>query len=272
MNVVKEPVAADTSANFAGKEFQKMREALSGVNSNSKYQTKLFLNKQNEKWIDIEMVMLNDEKSENPFQKLMAEKTSDDGKKKKRKKTEKSKEVENDSLNYDDIFKGLVALNKNVVLRGRISSRGEMVSSYYKNAQKNLIAILFEFPNREIAVGDKWKLDNVHLIEMDQNFYADSTSGENTVMLEKIYQEGTEQIAVIKYNIKEYVDGIFNNPLAGMFGDEKKGKTFMKISHVATGLFSVTKGKWITYDGEMEIETNFAMFGGKNKTVFKLIE
>lgn len=57
-----------------------------------------------------------------------------------------------------------------------------------------------------------------------------------------------------------------------MFGMETEKKLFMKISHIATGYFSINKGKWINYEGLMEIENNFSIFGGKSKTEFKLIE
>ena len=77
---------------------------------------------------------------------------------------------------------------------------------------------------------------------------------------------------MITYNISEYVIGDFNNPMGGLFGIESNKKTFMKISHIATGYFSILQGKWINYEGTMEIESNFSMFGGKSKTEFKLIE
>jgi hypothetical protein len=275
MNVINDKsevsIKDDSASIFFGKDFNKIRESLSQINSDIKYQTNLFVNKNHEKFIDIEMIMLDNEK-DNPteqLKKMMSQMNVD--KQKKGKKKKKIDEIENDSLNFKNIFKGLVGANGNIVLRGRITNTGEIISTYYKNSQKNLISVLFELPNRKVEIGEKWKL-NVSLIEMDQNFVCDSLSKENTVYVEQIIEKDGDKIAVLKYNINEYVIGDFNNPIGGMFGMETDKKTFMKISHSATGHFSIFKGKWINYEGVMEVESNFSMFGGKSKTELKLIE
>ncbi len=174
----------------------------------------------------------------------------------------------------DNIFSGMAGMNGNVVLRGKVSSTGELLSFYYKSSQNNLISILFELPNKPIKVGDKWKL-KVDMISMDQNFVADTLFKKNEVRLDKIMEKDGDQIAVIKYDIEEYVSGDFGNGLMTMFAgksDDDK-KTFMKMTHQATGYFSINKGMWIEYDGNMEIQTNFSMMGmgGNKRTEFKLI-
>jgi hypothetical protein len=73
----------------------------------------------------------------------------------------------------ENIFSGMAEMNGNVMLRGKVSTTGELLSFYYKSSQNNLISILFELPNKPIKVGDKWKL-KVNLISMDQNFVADT--------------------------------------------------------------------------------------------------
>ena len=278
MNAIKEKSDVtskkDSTSIFSGKDFEKIRESLSEINSDMKYQTNLLVNKKNEKQIDIEMLMFSDEKdnSTEKLKELMSKlKVDKQQNEKKKKKKNKNDEVEKDSLNFKNLYKGLISLNGNVVLRGRITNTGEIISTYYKNSQKNLISVLFELPNRKVEIGEKWKL-NTSLIEMDQNFSCDSLSNENSVYIEQITEKDGDKIAVIKYNIKEYVIGDFKNQMGGMFGMETDKKTFMKISHIATGYFSILKGKWINYEGIMEIESNFAMFGGKSKTEFKLIE
>ncbi len=246
-------------------KMQQVFKSLANTNSNLKYQTNLFSNKKNENFIDIEMKIVDEDKVNQTKSK-----NSKETKEQANKEVEKN-EKEIDSLDLKSMFKGLASMNNNIVLRGRISKTGEIISDYYKNSQRNLIAILFELPNRKVEVGEKWKL-NVHLIEMDQGFVCDSLSNENSVYIEKIIENQNERIAVIKYNISESVLGDFNNPLNGIIETEPNKKTFMKISHRATGNFSITKGKWISYDGEMEIENNVSMLGGKSKTVFKLSE
>ncbi|MGV0967206.1 hypothetical protein [Empedobacter falsenii] len=252
-------------------EFGKFKDALFQINSNIKYQTNLYLNKKNENLIDIEMFMLNNE-SNQYLEKLMNEANLENQKKdKKKQKKVKTENNDIENLNFDNIFKNLIDSNNNVVLRGRISKTGEIISTYYKNSQKNLISILFSLPNKEVEIGEKWKL-NLNLIEMDQNFVADNTSNQNTVYIEKIIHQNNDQIAVIKYDINEYVLGDFNTPMAEMFGMKNNEKIYMKTSFIATGYFSLLKGKWTNYEGEMEIDSNFSMLGGKSKTEFKLIE
>lgn len=278
MNAIKEKSEVssknDSTSIFSDKDFEKIRESLSEINLGMKYQTNLFVNKKDEKLIDIEMLMFNEEKDnsiENFKEMMSQEKVENQQKAKKKKDKNKIDEIEKDSLNFKNLYKGLVGLNGNIVLRGRITNTGENISTYYKNSQRNLISVLFELPNRKVEIGEKWKL-NISLIEMDQNFVCDSLSNENSVYIEQILEKDGDKIAVIKYNIKEYVIGDFSNPMGGMFGMKTDKKTFMKISHIATGNFSILKGKWINYEGVMEIESNFSMFGGKSKTEFKLIE
>tara|TARA_R110000744_G_scaffold379463_1_gene497695 strand:+ start:653 stop:1486 length:834 start_codon:yes stop_codon:yes gene_type:complete len=172
----------------------------------------------------------------------------------------------------DNMFSGMAKMNGNVILRGKVSSTGELLSFYYKSSQNNLISLLFELPNKPIKVGDKWKL-KVDMISMDQNFVADTLYKKNEVRLEKVIEKDGDQIAVIKYDIEEYVSGDFGNGIMTMFAGKSDKKTFMKMTHQATGYFSINKGMWIEYDGNMEIQTNFSMMGmgGNKRTEFKLI-
>lgn len=251
----------DTTSVFSGKDFEKFRKTLSEIKSSFKYQSNLFLNRNDKNLIDIEMLMFDEveDYSKEKSEKLILEENKPD-------------EIEKDTLNVRELYKNLINLSENIVLRGRVSKFGELTSTYYKNSQKNLISILFELPNKEVEIGEKWKL-NLNLIEMDHNFFCDSLSNTNEVYIEKILKTKEDKIAIIKYNIKEYVNGNYNNPMGGMIGMDTNKKIFMQVTHEATGFFSLTNGKWINYEGEMKIESNFPMFGsGKSKTIFKLYE
>lgn len=54
--------------------------------------------------------------------------------------------------------------------------------------------------------------------------------------------------------------------------EETDKKTFMKMSHKATGEFDIDKGYWISYTRFMDIETNFSLMGmgGSKRTEFTL--
>ena len=172
----------------------------------------------------------------------------------------------------ETLFSGMTKMNGNVLLRGKVSPEGKLLSFYYKEAQKNLISILFELPTKPVAVGDQWNL-NVSMISMDQNFKADTLYKKNVVRLKDIKTENRTKIAVIEYDIEEFVSGDLSNKVMTMFSKETADKKiFMKISHKATAEFDLEKGYWILYDGIMNIETNFSLMGmgGNKQTVFKL--
>ena len=170
----------------------------------------------------------------------------------------------------ETLFSGMARMNGNVVLRGKVSPDGELLSFYYKKAQNNLISVLFELPTKPVAIGDEWDL-NVGMVSMDQNFKADTLYRKNLVRLKDIKNQNGNKIAVIEYDIKQYVSGDFTNGMMTVFSKDKTDKkTFMKISHKATAEFDIEKGYWILYDGIMGIETNFSLMGvgGNKRTEF----
>ena len=172
----------------------------------------------------------------------------------------------------ETLFSGMAKMNGNIVLRGKVSPQGELLSFYYKSAQNNLISILFELPAKPVAIGDEWDL-KVDMISMDQNFKADTLYKKNVVRLKDIKRENGKKLAVIEYDIEEFVSGDFGNEMMAMFSKDKADKkTFMRMSHKATAEFDLEKGFWISYDGIMDVETNFSLMGigGSKRTEFKL--
>lgn len=140
----------------------------------------------------------------------------------------------------------------NVALRGALYEDGTIESFYTKNDQRNLLATLFELPGKPVKVGDSWVLD-VHFISMDQNFTCDTSYRKNQVTLVALKNLGTDTIAVLKYDISEFVSGTFLNPFRE--NKDEKTKTFMKITHSAVGEFSIKNGRWISYNGVMALHT-----------------
>ena len=85
---------ANTDRDSLANAFEEIRKSMSEANSNAKYQSNLFVNNRNENLIDIEMLMLNDEKDNDGqnFEELIAEfKSNSDKKSKKKKKRTKKK-------------------------------------------------------------------------------------------------------------------------------------------------------------------------------------
>lgn len=167
----------------------------------------------------------------------------------------------------DAIIKMMGKMNKGVMLRGSVYATGGIHSFWVKSNQKNLIAIFFELPDKPVKVGDTWKLD-IDLIANDQNFSCDSSYKKNEVTLYDIKKVKGETIAVLKYNIVEYVNGVFMMP--SVTGEGEGVKTMMKFTHQAIAEFSVDKGRWISYEGIMNLDAS-GVLTAKRTTKFTLI-
>ena len=186
--------------------------------------------------------------------------------------TTKPKEADNEEKNDsndDDFLKKMQLISQGVMLRGSVYETGGIHSFWVKSSQKNLIALFFELPTKPVKVGDKWSLD-VNLIANDQSFDCDSSSKINEVTLTEIKEVNGETIAVLEYNIVEYVKGSYAVPsLFGSSGEVEEAT--MKYSHQGIAEFSVDNGRWINYDGIMSFESTGVMTANK-KTKFALID
>lgn len=234
-DVIPKKSKEQTENDSIAEEMNGMFEAMQQQFSGLKYETKLFPGKKGN--VDIEMMLKRDK----------ADTT-------------------------ETLFSGMAKMNGNVVLRGTVSTEGELLSFYYNTAQSNLISILFELPTKPVAIGDEWSL-NVDMTSMDQNFKADTLYKKNVVRLKDVKIENGNKIAVIEYDILEFVSGNFGNALMTMFSKKTADKkTFMKTSYKGTAEFDLEKGHWVLYDGIMNIETNFSLMGmgGNKRTELKL--
>lgn len=167
-----------------------------------------------------------------------------------------------------ELIKMMQTMTQGVMLRGSVYESGAIHSFWTKSNQKNLISIMFELPTRPVQVGDTWDLD-INLISNDNNFECDSAYKVNKVTLEEIKKVKGETIAVLKYDIAEYVKGVFTTPsYTGI--DREPTPTMMKITHQAIAEFSIDKGRWISYDGIMSLVATGVMKANK-KTKFTLI-
>ena len=182
----------------------------------------------------------------------------------------KPKELSNSNRdsNETDIIKQMQSMNQGVMLRGSVYETGGIHSFWVKSNQENLISLLFELPGRPVHIGDKWSL-NIDLIANDQNFECDSSYKINEVTLADIKKINGETIAVVKYNIAEYVKGKFNAP-SFMNDDSGQKETMMKFTHQGIAEFSMDKGRWVSYDGIMGLEATGIMTANK-KTQLTLV-
>jgi hypothetical protein len=177
------------------------------------------------------------------------------------------KKKEDAKINSTDSAKNfaemLRLISGDVVLRGAITETGAIQSFYTKNDQKNLIAMLFELPNKPIKVGDSWPL-TINFMAMDQNFTCDTSFKKNVVTLIGLKKENGETLAIIKYDIMEFISGGFKTPI---FSGTDKGpvKTVMKMSFNGIAEFAIGKGRWASFNGIMALSSSGFMSSGTTK-------
>lgn len=154
-------------------------------------------------------------------------------------------------LNKDEksSYQYLSNIMDKLMLRGEIGIDGKIESFYLKRDQKNLLSILFELPGKPIKIGDKWKLET-NLITVDQNFICDSSYYQNEVTLLDIKTENNDTIAVLNYDIDEYITGNFDNKVSGQMTP-----TYMAAGYKGTAEFNITKGCWNNLGGLLYIKS-----------------
>lgn len=159
---------------------------------------------------------------------------------------------------------------KGTMLRGSVKKTGGLNSFWVQSRQKNLISLFFELPEKSLEIGAVWTLDNVNFIGNDHNFICRKAEKRNEVTLVDLKRSKEETIAVINYDIFEYVSGDFTSPVFLGNGAGKK-ETTMKFVYKAQAEFSVEKGKWISYNGVMALDASGVMESSQRQK-FSLIE
>jgi hypothetical protein len=152
-----------------------------------------------------------------------------------------------------------------VQLRGKINKDGGIESFYMKKEQMNLLAMMFELPTKPVKIGDRWTIQ-ASFISNDQNFICDEYDLSHIVELVDVKEIDSDLIAFIKYDLRYYVNGEFNNPFLGKTVPTKMDVGFNGISE-----FNITKGKWKDYNGLMSMDVTGIMTN-QTKQRFKLIE
>ncbi len=136
----------------------------------------------------------------------------------------------------------ILNIQTGILLRGYLNSDGSIYSNYLKSPQKNIIALFFQLPQDSVSIGDKWTID-LQWVTSDQNFICDSAFQNHYVTLLDVVEENGEQIAKLKYEIEEYINGTTIIPWK-----EEKKETMYHFQHIGICYFNITKGRWKTYD------------------------
>lgn len=171
--------------------------------------------------------------------------------------------------NNKEITKMMQLMNTGIMLRGSVFESGGIHSFWVKSSQKNILSLFFELPTKPVKIGDKWAL-NVNFITNDHNFKCDTSHLLNEVTLVEIQYKNNDTIAILNYNLLEFVKGNFNTP-AFFENKIKESETMMSFSHQGIAEFSINKGRWIYYDGTMHVKTTGIITANK-KTKYTMIE
>jgi len=195
------------------------------------------------------------------------------------------REIKKTNSTNDDEMDFMSSMMKGTLLRGAVKKSGEVFSFWLKRAQLNLVSMFFELPGKPISIGEIWELKNLSLIGNDQNFKCEEAERTNQVKLVELLKTDTETIAVLKYTIREYVSGTFgmNNPFeifasknedADQFSNEltKTRPVIIDYSFNATAKFSITKGKWVSFNGIVSTKSLGFMGNNSSKQNYALEE
>jgi len=156
-------------------------------------------------------------------------------------------------------FRSLInQMSAGIMLRGAIHEDGTIESFYTADSQKNLIANFFELPGKPVKVGDSWPLD-IHFISTDQYFKCDSSFKRNKVTVVSITNKDGDTDVVLNYDILEFVHGNEDVPLFGNHPIE----TSMKFGFKGVAVFSIEKGRWISFDGVLS-ESSSGMMSSRS--------
>ncbi len=145
----------------------------------------------------------------------------------------------------------LIGHDSGVMLRGAVDSSGKIESFWVQRGQKNLVAMLLELPENRVNIGDTWSID-INFIENDQTFICSNADRENTVTLLDLREEDEDTVAVVKYDIHEFVSGTFPGATFGL--DMDIIDITISIGFRGLAEFSLGKGMWLRYDGIMDME------------------
>jgi len=157
----------------------------------------------------------------------------------------------------DTLLNMMSMFNKGVTMRGELNDDGSISSFYMRQSQKNLLAMYFELPKYPVKIGDSWALQ-INLIEFDQNFICEKAEKRNLVELSDVKIINGDEIAILKYDIYERVEGNFLN-----------SPTVMEISFSGNCEFSISKGRWENYSGSSKSYSSGLMGGFMGSNIEK---
>ncbi len=147
------------------------------------------------------------------------------------------------NMNTDSLLQETIAtMTKDYVeFEGAIEADGGIKSFYLDKYFKNNLALLFQLPSKSVKIGDTWAVD-VQFNTIIMDFTCDSVFKKNQVKLIAIKKQEHDTIAVLEYDIQEFITGRFH---------VSHENDIYQTNYKAIAEFSVSKGRWLSYNGKM---------------------
>ncbi len=136
-------------------------------------------------------------------------------------------------IKYRDIFSKFI---KKAFFKGILRSDGVLTSIEGEEAWDPKFNILFQLPNKPVAIGESWSLNVVPAWQKTVKEKADSIV--NKVTLVDIITEGADSIAILKYELQS---------------PDKSGRA---MGFTGEAKFNISTGKWVSYIGTMSQRTS----------------
>lgn len=131
-------------------------------------------------------------------------------------------------------------------LRALLSNRGDVLSFYLSQQQKNIPQLIFQLPMAPVKVGDRWPLATQLITASSRYVHKDSSRiGEAQLVLLETRPTG-ERVAGVAFVAAERYEGIADLP------DGRTDVAFrIEATYVAYGELLLESGVWDPYVGEL---------------------
>jgi hypothetical protein len=142
-------------------------------------------------------------------------------------------------------------LQNSSAMQIEMTPKGKPALNYSGQGSQNLLALLFQLPEKEVKVGDTWPIDFV-CITIDPSFSVENSQSENHVTLTGMTESAEgEAIALVDYEMAESLDGKQPMPV---FSPEPLA-TSTKCTGVGHGEFLIKQGRWKKFTFEIRLST-----------------
>jgi hypothetical protein len=129
--------------------------------------------------------------------------------------------------------------------------------------QENLLALLFQIPDKPVKIREKWP---IHIALLDEGIAGENSNvnEENFARIIQVRQNGNRKIAVLEYKIYHTVSGIYTNPLTGKL---EKGQ--FAIGFKGKSEFDITAGRLRQFKGVL-YASQYGSFVQESKIFIKV--